>query len=295
VPLPISMTLPFAAISRSEPPPEPTEGTASPRLERTAGAARIAFKRTGGATVLDRLHQSGAFKVRFPHRPAEDPPEAVLINTAGGLTGGDRMSVELRLDAGCRAVSTTQACEKIYRATVGAAEVRTSLSLAAGARLDWLPQETILFDRARLSRRLDADLAEGATLLVVEATIFGRIARGERIRAGLFRDRWRIRRRGRLIFAEDLRFDWSDAEILSSPAVLACNGAMATILLVSEEPELHLNAARDIVGESGGVSAWDGKLVARIAAPDGISLRRVLIPLLAALRDGAPLPKLWRI
>lgn len=295
MPPPISMTLPFAATSRSEPPPEPTEGAASPRLERTEGAARIAFKRTGGATVLDRLHQSGAAKVRFPHRPAENPPEAVLINTAGGLTDGDRMSVELRLDAGCRAVATTQACEKIYRATAGAAEVRTSLSLAAGARLNWLPQETILFDRARLSRRLDADLAEGATLLVVEATIFGRIAHGERIRAGLFGDRWRIRRRGRLIFAEDLRFDWAAADLLSRAAILACNRAMATILLVSEEPELHLDAAREIVGESGGVSAWDGKLVARITAPDGISLRRVLIPLLASLRDGAPLPKLWRI
>lgn len=295
MPPPISMTLPFAATSPSEPPLEPTEGVASPRLERSEGAARVTFKLTGGATVLDRLHQSGAAKVRFPHRPAEDPPEAVLINTAGGLTDGDRMSVEFRLDAGCRAVATTQACEKIYRATAGAAEVRTSLSLAAGARLDWLPQETILFDRARLSRRLDADLAEGAALLVVEATIFGRAAHGERVRAGLFRDRWHVRRPGRLVFADDLCFDWPDAEILSRPAVLACHGAMATVLLVGEEPELHLDAARDIVGESGGVSAWDGKLVARLAAPDGISLRRVLVPLLAALRDGAPLPKLWRI
>jgi len=294
------MTLPFAATSPSEPPraAPPREGNnaaAPPRLERTEGAARIAFKLTGGATALDRLHQSGAMKVRFPHRPAENPLEAVLINTAGGLTGGDRMSVDIRLDAECRAVATTQACEKIYRSAGGNAEINSSLSLGAGARLDWLPQETILFDGARLSRRLDADLETGATLLLVEALLFGRAARGERVRSGLFADRWRIRREGRLVFADDLRLDWAIPDLLGRPAVLADAGATATLLLVTEEPERHLDAARDIVGDLGGVSAWDGKLAARVAAPDGLSLRRVLIPLIATLRDGAPLPKLWRI
>ena len=233
--------------------------------------------------------------MRIPHRPAELPPEAVLINTAGGLTGGDRMSAEVRLEPGCRAVATTQACEKIYRAASGAAEIRATLTLGAGARLDWLPQETILFDGARLSRRLDADLAPGAELLAVEAVIFGRAAHGEEVHAGLFADRWRIRREGRLVFADDLCFDWTDAEILSRPAVLACNGAMATVLLVAEAPERYLSTAREIVGEAGGVSAFNGKLLARLVAANGFALRQTLIPLLAALRDGAPLPKLWRI
>jgi urease accessory protein len=125
--------------------------------------------------------------------------------------------------------------------------------------------------------------------------IFGRTARGETISSGLFSDRWRIRRRDRLVFADDLRFDWADADLLSRPAVLAGAGAMATVLLVTEEPERYLSAARDIVGDAGGVSAWDGKLVARLATPTGFALRQTLIPLLAALRDGAPLPKLWRI
>jgi urease accessory protein len=289
------MTLPFAATSPSEPLPELTEGAAAPRFERTEGAARIAFKFSDGATRLDRLHQSGAAKVRIPHRPAEHPPEAVLINTAGGLTGGDRMSAEIRLDAGCHAVATTQACEKVYRASSGTAEIHTALTLGVGARLDWLPQETILFDGARLSRRLDADLAPDAEVLLVEAVIFGRAARGERVRSGLFADRWRVRRKGRLVFADDLRFDWADADLLSKPAVLAGAGAMATVLLVTEEPARYLSAAREIVGEAGGVSTWAGKLVARLATPTGFALRRTLIPLLAVLRDGAPLPKLWRI
>ena len=197
---------------------------------------------------------------------------------------------------GTRAVVTTQACEKIYRAASGEAEIATQLTLGEGARLDWLPQETILFDGARLSRRLDADLAEGASLLVVEATIFGRAARGETVRSGLFRDRWRIRRDGKLLFADDLRFDWADAGLLDRPAVLAGAGAMATILLVADEPERRLEPLRRIIGASGGVSAWNGKLLARLVTEDGASLRRGLLPaLVELLDDGAALPKLWHL
>jgi urease accessory protein len=284
------MTLPFAAISPSE-----FSAKSPPRLQRSEGEARITFKWDRGATRLDRLFQSGAVKVRLPLTEAGEPPQAVLINTAGGLTGGDRMSAEATLGAGCRAVVTTQACEKIYRASSGSAEIRTALSIAQGARLDWLPQETILFDGARLSRRLEADIAAGAELLLVEATIFGRSARGESVRAGLFTDRWRIRRDGRLIFADDLRFDFSDADLLQRPAVLAGAAAMATVLLVTEEPQRYLAPVREVIGEGGGATAWNGKLLARITASTGAALRQTLIPMLAALRDGMSLPKFWRI
>jgi len=104
-----------------------------------------------------------------------------------------------------------------------------------------------------------------------------------------------VRQDGRLIFADDLRFDWADADLLDRPAVLAGAVAMATILFVTEEPERHLAPLRAIVGESGGVSAWNGKLLARITAESGVALRHVLIPALAALRGGATLPKFWRI
>jgi urease accessory protein len=285
------MTLPFAATLPSEPllPPAP------PRLQRTEGRARVAFKRVGGVTRLDRLHQSGAAKARLPRVFSGAAPEAVLINTAGGLTGGDRMSAEIALAEECRALVTTQACEKIYRAAGGVAEIETRLRLAEKARLAWLPQETILFDGARLARRLEAELAPGASLLVVEAVIFGRAAHGETVRSGLFRDRWRIRREGRLVFADDLRFNWADAELLSRPAVVGGAGAMATILFVGEEPARYVEPLRAALGDCGGVSAFDGKLLARVTAEGGAALRRVLIPGLVEVLDGAALPKLWQI
>ena len=233
-------------------------------------------------------------KVRFP-RVSGSIPEAVLINTAGGMTGGDEFGAEVELEDGAQATVTTQACERIYRSTGPLATITNRIRLWAGARLDWAPQETILFDGGRMFRRLEADLAGDAELLVSEATIFGRAAMGETIRSGTFRDRWSIRRDGKLIFADDLRFDGDIASQLKRPAILAGNGAMATVLLLAPECELLLDSVRDIVGDAGGASAWNGRLLVRMAAPDGLSLRGILIPLLAALSAGGALPKVWQI
>lgn len=284
------MNKPFAVTSPSDAGPR----AASVRLQRVEGASRIAFTGGAGGSRLARLFQSGSAKIRLPNAAAGQPAQAVLINSAGGLTGGDRLSVAVEMGEGARAAFTTQACEKVYRSVSGEAEVSAALRLAEGARLDWLPQETILFDGGRLRRRLDADLAAGATLLACEAVVFGRAARGEAIRSGLFRERWRIRRQGRLIHADDLHFDWAaDAALLRRPAVLAGGGAMATILWVADAPESCLESLRRIIGPSGGASAWNGKLLARIVADGGAALRRVLLPALERLSAGAALPRIW--
>lgn len=287
----------YAATSCFESLPEPPSQTGevvAPRLQRTSGRSRILFRRRDGATRLERLHQDGAAKVRLP-RVAGETPEAVLINTAGGLTGGDVFSTEVELRPGARAVLTTQACERIYRSAGGEAAASARLDIGDGGRLDWLPQETILFDGARLARRFDADLAGNAELLAVEATIFGRTAMGETVERGSFHDRWRIRRDGRLLFADDLRFAGEIARLLSRPAVLGRNRAMATVLLAAAASESFLGPVRAVVGDAGGASAWNGKLLVRMAAADGFSLRRILIPVLGVLMGGRPFPKVWRL
>lgn len=233
-------------------------------------------------------------KIRLP-RVIGVAPEAVLINTAGGLTGGDTFSTEVVLRPGARAVLTTQACERIYRSTGAAAEVFTRVELNEGARLDWLPQETILFDGGRLLRRLEVDLADNAELLAVESVIFGRAAMGEQVNSGAFRDRWRIKRNGRLLFADELHFEGRIAHQLTQPAVLAGNAAMATVLYVAADCEQFLVPVRDALGEAGGASAWGGKLVARIIAADGFALRRILLPVLSILMAGRPLPQVWQL
>ncbi|WP_184770309.1 urease accessory protein UreD [Aminobacter carboxidus] len=266
--------------------------------QRVAARARIEVERSAGRSRLARLYQDGAAKIRLPETDA-DPLEAVLINMAGGLTGGDRLGWEVSVGAGARAVITTQACEKVYRALAGRAEVDVRLSVGAGGRLAWLPQETIVYDRSAFSRMLDADLAAGAEALVVEATVFGRSAMGERVEGGMFRDRWRVKREGRLVHAEDFAVGPDIEATLASPAAAGGRVAMATLLLVSDRTETLLEPARQIIGDDGGASLWTvagtGKLLARLYAEDGYSLRKRLVPLVELLNGQAGLPRLWSL
>jgi urease accessory protein len=276
----------------------PSDAAAAPsaRLQRASGCIRLGFRRADGGNALSTLFQQGSAKVRFPKVPAGLPPEAVIINTAGGLTGGDRFTIDVAVATEAAATVTTQACEKVYRSPGGNAAIETTLRLEAGARLDWLPQETILFDQGRLARQLCVDMAADATLLAAESVIFGRTARGESVREGFWRDRWRIRRDGRLVFADCTTLEGALADVLRRPAVLAGRCAMATILYVAPDAASTLAALRARLKASpaeAGASTRDGLLVARIAAADGAALRTTLISAFAALRGDRPMPRVW--
>lgn len=259
-----------------------------PPLQRAKGCGRISVSASG----LERLYQDGCGKIRLPR--GGFGLEAVLINSSGGLTGGDRLEWTAAAGPGATLTLTTQACEKVYRARDGGAETRVSLAVGADGRLDWLPQETILFDGGALSRRLEADIAPTARFLALEAVVLGRTAMGETVRTGELADRWRIRRGGRLVFADDLRLAGPIAAVGQRAAVLAGAKAFASILLLADDAERLLPPLRAALGANGGASAFDGKLFVRLVAPDGFDLRRVLLPALEVLRDGAPLPRIWR-
>jgi len=266
--------------------------------QRAAGVARLSCAVGDGRTRLRRLYQDGAAKIRMPAVSA-DPLEAVLINTAGGMTGGDRLAWQVDVGAGASASITTQACEKIYRAASDRAEVRVELSVGENGRIAWLPQETIVFDRAAFARTLDVELASGAEALVLEATVFGRLAMGERAAHGHFHDRWRVRSDGCLIHAEDFRIGPEIAAALGRAAIAGGAIAMATVLLVSPRAEALLEPVLEIVGGEGGASVWSvkksGKLLARLFAEDGYRLRQRLVPLVELLNGRAGLPKLWSL
>jgi urease accessory protein len=266
--------------------------------QRVSARAELSVSYFEGRTRLSRLYQEGAAKIRIP-QVGDGPLEAVLINTAGGLTGGDRLDWLIDVGTTASALVTTQACEKVYRAQNGRAEVSCRFSVGAGGRLAWLPQETIVFDGAAFSRRLDADLGERAEALIVEATVFGRKAMGESVDHAMFGDRWRIRRNGRLVHAEDLAIGPNIAHTLSRSAATGGAIAVATVLLVSDKAVDRVEAAREMVGEQGGVSAWavaqSGKLLARLFATDSYSLRKRLVPLIELLNGQASLPKIWSL
>ena len=259
---------------------------------RATGRIRLSVRAKESRTLRKGVHEAGSLRVRFP-TAAPGVLEAVLINTAGGMTGGDDFSISLSLDEGAQLLAGTAAAEKIYRSTGADSALALTIDAAAGSRCLWLPQETILFDRARLSRRIDVDLSSDATLVMAEAIVFGRSAMGEVVHEGSLADRWRIRRGGQLIFAENIRLDGVVARKLARPAVAGGGVAVATVLAVPGDEQM-IAAARDcgerFAGEVG-ISAWNGIAVARLCAPDGAVLRHDLVTLLSAL--DVTLPRLW--
>jgi urease accessory protein len=269
---------------------------ATPSLERVRGRARVSFNRVGDETRLIEFYQSGSAKIRLPRVPAGAPKEAVFLNTAGGVTGGDHLAYEADAGPGTSVVVTTQAAERVYRRTAGTATIETSLAVGDGADLAWLPQETILFDNSALSRRLSADVAPSGILLAVEAIILGRAAMGETARNLVVNDGWRIRRGGRLIFADGLRLDGNAEAMMAGSATGKGATALATLLLVAPDAEARIEMARDaLAGADGevGASAWNGMLVARLIAPTGQTLRSDLIRLVERLR-GVRMPRVWQ-
>jgi urease accessory protein len=259
---------------------------------RATGHIALRVAALDGRTRRTSVHEDGSLRVRFPNA-AGDALEAVIVNTGGGMTGGDRFAVEIALARGARLIAGTAAAEKIYRSTGPDAAMDVKLAVDEGAQLVWLPQETILFDRARLARRIDVDLSETASLLMAEAVVFGRSAMGEAMAQGFFADRWRVRRAGRLIFADSARLDGAVAQKLGQPASAAGGVAIATVLIApSDDGKLAAvrALAEQFTGEVG-ISTWGGIAVARLCAKDGAALRHDLIAVLAAL--GAPVPRLW--
>ena len=260
---------------------------------RARGKIALAVKASDGITRRDRLREEGPLRVRCPGPPSREL-EAVIVNTAGGLAGGDRVEIEVSVQRGARLVTTTAAAEKIYRSLGADAVIDAHLKVGAGGALAWLPQETILFDQARLSRAIDIELADDARLVFVEALVFGRSGMGEIVRSGRLRDVWRIRRGGNIVHAEAMRFEGEIAAKLAQAAVGNGGLGLATVL-ISPGDEIMATAVRALRpsfhGEAA-ASAWKGMVAARLCAADGASLRHDLVAILGAV-GGVPLPRLW--
>ncbi|MEL6765980.1 MAG: urease accessory protein UreD [Pseudomonadota bacterium] len=271
----------------------------SPRQPRAEGSIRIAVKQAEGRTRLDRLRHQGSAKCLLPRLPDnhDGRVEGVIVNTAGGITGGDRFAWEAEAGPGTRLTLTTQAAERAYRALPGeTGQLTTRLTLRENAMLAWLPQETILYDHGALERRLEIDMHPSATLLAIEPLVLGRQAMGETVTHARLIDRWTVRRAGRLAFADTLRLEGPVAEIAARPACFGPHRAAASLLLVSPDAEDRLAAARRALPTApaeGGASAWNGLLAARLLAPRAAELRAALVAFLGALGI-TPLPRVWQ-
>jgi urease accessory protein len=290
------------------------------RLQRAVGELRIGVKRRGPETVLDDLRQAGCLKARFPRRVVPGWMDIVMLNTGGGVAAGDRLDIAVNVGPGAQATIAAQAAERFYRARTGdpPSHVRTHLTAAIGAALEWLPQETILFDQSALNRRLEVDLAADARFLGVETIVFGRTAMGERIGQGTLRDLIRITRDGELLLHDAIRIEGDIDAKLQRRTIAAGAGVVSTIVYVAQDTAEKLTALRaspvtssDRQGGSPSppravagrpctpcrtecaASAWNDMLVVRILGPESAAVRRTVIAALAILRANRPLPRVW--
>ena len=265
-------------------------------FQRAWGDLRVELRVRDGKTVLADLRQDGCLKARFP-RPV-DLSEVVTLNTSGGVAGGDRLQLDLRVGEGAAACFASQAAERFYRALPAdpPARLRTNVQIASGGLAEWLPQESILFDRCALDRRLEISMAADARFIGVESLVFGRALMGETVQDARLADTIRIRRDGRLILHDAVRLNGALADALARPAIGDGACAVATVIYVGADAPARLDALRAAWAEGAvesGASCWDGMLVGRLAARDGAALRTAVASGLQCLRDGRALPRVW--
>jgi len=266
-----------------------------PVAQRAKGRLALAFKHDGTRTRIEEFYQQGCLKARLP-RPADAGMlEAVTMNIGGGVAGGDVLSTRIELHAGARAGVASQAAERIYRALAEPAEVSTVITLQAGAALEYLPQETILFDGFGLNRSLEIALHGDAAFLGVESLVFGRLASGERVQAGYLRDRILLRRDGRLVLQDMTRLEGDISVQLGRLAIARGAVAVASVIFAAPGAPDYLEALRGALGEAhAGATCFEGVLFARILALNGAALRRVVVSALKVLREGRPMPLVWQ-
>ena len=280
------------------------------------GVAEVSFRRRGNQTVLAHLFQQAPLRVLFPRSEEPAAPLAALVCTSGGLVGGDALGVRIRVERDASAVVMTQAAERIYRSTGGTCRVHTTLAVQEGARLDYLPHETIVFQAARLHRTTVIELVLGCQVLACGMLVFGRTASGESFNRGSIRDAWEIRRDGRLLWADALLIDGlgdelGDVDLKKRIAPAACLGgavAVATAIFAGEDAATQLALARALLEEHtcdddtvrSGATVVAGLIIVRWLGADAHRLRAAFGAFLADFRHrvggrGPTLPRLWSV
>jgi urease accessory protein len=265
-------------------------------MQRARGELRVAMRLRDGQTVLERFRQEGCLKARLPRPERGAWTSLVTLNSSGGIAQGDRLATGTTAGEATALTVVSQAAERYYRSQSldAPAQIRTTLQVGPDAALEWLPQETILFDECAVDRRLDIELASQSWFLGVETLVFGRAAMGETVRHARLRDTIRLHRDGRLVWHDAIRLDGEGQSLLDRPAVAGGGRAVATLVHAAPDAAGSLDVVRTALAPfSAGASTFDGLLIARVVAADGACARAAIVAALLALRNSRPLPRVW--
>lgn len=284
---------------------EPQEQSLPASTKGMQGRAELGFVESDGQTRLKHLYQVSPFRVLFPTLPKDELTTAVLVTTSGGLVGGDQLDIEVSVSDNARAQVMGQAAEKVYRSVGPDTHFNAAITVEDGAYLEWLPQETIVFDQSRLRRTTSVDVAEGGAFTGAEMLVFGRTAMGENVQTGLVRDVWNVRRNGKRLWADALHLDGDIKSKLDHPAGFDGARAAATFIHVAPDAEDRLGLARELLGTEQddvrtGATITNSIVVVRWLAKDTQKLRASFGDFWAAFRahtQNLPgeMPRLWHV
>jgi urease accessory protein len=248
-------------------------------LQRADGCGRLVLSGSENGTRIEDIYERSPTRILFPRTGSRPVEEAVLINTGGGVAGGDRLECSITVLPGASIAVTSQAAEKVYRALHDSARVATRLKARESARLAWLPQETIIFNWARLHRTTEIELFSGSELLALEWLVLGRAAHGEIVVGGSVIDGWRVKRDGRLVWADSSRITDETFAHLSRKALLSSCNAIATLIYFGPDLDKRLEFLREILRSLAcncAATLVSGLIVVRFAAKESSDLKLAL-------------------
>lgn len=263
---------------------------------KAVGRLELDLSVAGSANQIARDHQSGCLKARSLRQGPDGELTVAVINTAGGITGGDELTQIVRWHDRSRACLTTPAAEKVYRSAGGNARVTTHLHVGEHANAEWLPQETILFDGGRLDRSLEIHLDGSASLIACDGVVFGRLARGERLADGFYADTLKVWRNGRLVLFDRTEIDGPIHQWLDGASTGRGNRASGMVLVASANPGQMLPGIREVLERERGLSGASlvrGLIHVRMLVSDDSELRRLMTGVLDVARSGRALPRNW--
>jgi urease accessory protein len=270
-------------------------------LQRAEGSCRIVLGSSERGTRVMDVYQRSPIRVLFPRTAGPQVQEAVLVNTSGGIAGGDRLESSVTAMENASIAVTTQAAEKVYRALDEPAHILTTLKVHDAGRLAWLPQETIIFNHARVCRRTEIEVSSGSELLALEWLVLGRAAHGEKLSAGDIMDSWRVKKDGQLVWADSFRATNDVFPHLCRKALLSDCTAVATMLYFGPDLDVRLQFIRELASSlecQCASTLVGGLVVVRFGAKVSCDLRAALHKLLQQFGNHlAPgpfrVPKMW--
>ena len=253
------------------------------KFQRAIGKLEISFLNTDEETSICDLHQSGSLKVLIP-KAKSTYAEAVLINTGGGIVGGDYLSVEVNAFNETKTWVTTQASEKVYRSDGELSHLKSRINIGNNSTLFWCPKETILFNNSKFKRNLEFNIKTSSKLFIVENVVFGRLASGELDADCFFFDQWRIKRDEKLIFAENFLFE--NKKSMYRKTNLGDYRSLLNIVYVSKDSNNYLNKMRNIISAGnifGEASCWNDFIYLRALANNTVEFKKTIEEILILL------------